>query len=221
MRATATFLMMLLLGFSAARAAPVPAIDLLDPKVEYSADFYLRGEAGDYSGRVWHAPGKHRREVATAKGMQVYLFRRDLDRAYLITPETKWYMAFGFKAVGDLIGGIDQLSVERSNPRAETVAGIATTRYDTRAQSAQGGKFDGQTWFTREGIAVRIRGTVRYDGKDMQVETGLMNLRIERQDPSRFELPKDHRGMNMAGMDLQGLAKGLGGLRGMMGGGGR
>ncbi len=217
MRTMTYVLAVFLLAVRPVWAAPVAAVDLLDPKVEYSADFYLRADTGDYSGRVWHAPGKHRREVATAKGLQIYLFRRDADRAYVITPQQKWYVAFGFRSVGDLIGGIDQLLVERSNPRSETIGGIATTRYDTVAQSPQGGRFDGQAWFTKDTIPIKIKGIVRYNGKDMAVETGLLNLKVASQDPGLFELPRDYRGMNMAGVDLQGLAKGLQGLRGALG----
>lgn len=198
-------------------AADPTALDLLDAPVSYRADFFLKveGEAGRYEGEVHHRPGRHRRDVTTAQGRQVFLFRRDSDQAVMMLPDRNWYLALSFRAVSALVGGAETMVVTRGKGVADRVAGEAVTRYPTQASSPKGGQFKGDTWFTRDGIMVKMAGVVRYDNRDTRFETALTSLRRGPVAADVFEVPKDYKGLSLLGMDLERMGAMVEGLRRM------
>lgn len=193
------------------------ALDLLDVPVSYSADFSVSSDKGSYDGQVWHAPGRERRDYATQGGSQAVLLRRDTDSAYLMKPSGRWYVGLGFQAVGALAGGIDNLSVERRKVRDENVGGIRATLYKVSAIGPQNSRFDGDAWFTKEGILVRAVGQLtEANGHHTPVETQLTNLKVGRVDERVFELPAGWFGMDLRSVPPDRIAQAVEGLKPML-----
>lgn len=190
------------------------ALDLLDVAVSYTADFTVSGDKGQYSGTVWHAPGRERRDFGTKGGGQTVLLRRDTDSAYLMKPSGRWYVGLGFNAVGSLAGGIDSLVVDRTRIRDETVGGIRATRYKVAAAGPKGTRFDGDGWFSKEGILVRAVGTLTGpDGRLSQVQTSLSGLKIGQVEERLFELPAGWLGMDLRSVPPERIAQAVENLK--------
>lgn len=201
----------------AARAAAERALDLLDAPVPYTAEFYVSSAKGTYRGSVWHAPGRQRRDFDTQGGGQTILLRRDTDSAYLLKPSGRWYVGLGFKAVGALAGGLDKLVVDRQPMGEDKVAGMRATRYKIAATGPKGSRFDGDAWFTREGIMVKAAGVaVAPDGQRQEVETGLNRLKLGKVDERMFELPSGYFGMDLRSVPAERLEQAVEGLRPML-----
>lgn len=193
------------------------AIDLLDVPVSYTADFTVSSDKGTYSGKVWHAFGRERRDFGTSGGGQSILLRRDTDSAYLMKPSGRWYVGLGFRAVGQLAGGIDSLTVERRRVGEETVGGIRATRYKVTATGPKGSRFDGDAWFSKEDILVRATGWLSEGGgKEMGVEMTLTNLKVGRVDESVFEVPAGWLSMDLRSVPPEKIAQAVEGLRPML-----
>jgi len=198
------------------------AFDLLDAPVSYSAHFSVSSDKGTYEGNVWHAPGRERRDFGTVDGGQAVLLRRDKDAAYLIAPSRRWYVGFGLRAAAALAGGLDGLSVERKKVRDEVVGGLKTTRYKVNA-SGGGGRFDGDAWFTRDGILVKAAGTLTgKGGNPSRVETSLSDVAVGPVDEAMLNLPAGFFGLDLRSVPAEGLQQAIEGVKGMMSGkGGR
>lgn len=183
------------------QAAPLALSDVLDAKLDYSADFYVQTTGrGSYTGSVIHAPGRERREFDSKQGHQVLLLRRDIDEASVAWPERKWYVKSDFASLAQLIGGFDGITVDAKKTGSETVGREACTRYDVNSPN-----FKGKIWLTRDNILMRATGTARFQGREMPVEIGLRNLQRITSDPSAFVLPADYVGMplNLSKLGLQ------------------
>lgn len=207
-----------LLSVAAAWALPAaaePALDLLDARVPYAADFTVTSGRGTYTGQVWHMPGMERRDFATAAGGQALIVRRDQDAAYLLKPAGRWYVALGLRAVGVLAGGIDAMTAERRKVRDETVGGIPATRWKVKAGGPRGG-FDGEMWTSRDGIVVKAAGRLG-DGADAEpVEMALSGLKVGPVDARLFELPSGWLGMDLRKVPPEKVEQALEGLRPML-----
>ena len=204
-----------------AGAAAEDALDLLDAPVAYTAHYTVSSDKGSYEGTVWHAPGRERREFATVAGGQAVLLRRDKDAAYLLAPSRKWYVGFGLHAVAALAGGLDGFTVERRRVRDETMAGLKATRYKVTA-SGGGGRFDGDAWFSREGIVLKLAGSlVGRDGIARPVETSLSDVAVGPVDEAMLSLPAGYFGLDLRSVAPENLQQAVEGVKTMMGGGGR
>lgn len=214
--AAAAFAAMLAAGQAGATESAETALDLLDAPVAYTAHFTVSGPQGSYEGRVWHVHGRERREWVTASGTQAVLIDRGADAAYLLSPAGKWYVGFGLHAAAALAGGLDGLSVERHRLGEETVGGVRATRYRIAATDGEGRRFDGDTWFSRDGIMVKAAGKLTADGKVTPVETGLSQLAVGSADPSQLQLPGGYFGMDLRTVPPDQLVKAVNGLKPML-----
>lgn len=198
-------------------AAAESALDLLDAKVPYKAQFYVDDGRQTYRGTVWHAPGRQRRDFDTQDGGQAVLLRRDTDRAYLMKPGGRWYVGLSLPAAAALAGGLDAMSVERTRLKVENVAGIRATKFRVAAVAAKGGRFDGDAWFSTDGILVKAKGTLsEANGRATQVETGLERLQIGAVDERMFELPAGWMGLDLGSIPADRIGPALEGLRPML-----
>jgi hypothetical protein len=176
-------------------ATPVSAADLLDAKVDYTADYYLTSNNGHFHGTVIHAPGRERRDFDSSGGHQTLVLRRDIDEATILWPERKWYVTTSFASVANLIGGFDGVMLDREAVGHEVVGGEPTTRYQVQGSSGDRGRFQGQMWFTKDDILIKAVGHVVFNGREMAVETGLTHLRRIKADPAAFVRPADYHGI--------------------------
>ena len=196
----------------AAMAAEV-ALDLLDAPVSYTADFTVSSPRGAYAGKVWHAPGRERRDVATSGGGQGVLILRDTDAAYVLGLSGKWYVGVSLKAAGTLAGGLDSWRVERSKLREESVAGIRATKWKVRADGPKGG-FTGEIWTSRDGIVVKAVGVVdNPDGDDQPVEMALSGLRVGAVDRQKLELPQGWFGFDLRKVPADRIEQAIEGIK--------
>ena len=192
------------------------ALDLLDAQVPYTAAFYVSSDKGTYNGTVWHAPGRERRDFETNGGGQAVLVRRDTDSAYLMKPSGRWYVGLTLNAAVGLAGGLDGMSVNRTKLKEEVVAGIKAVRYRVDATSPRG-KFNGDAWFSREGIMVRAVGTLTDTrGRTTPVETGLSSLKVGKVEERVFELPAGWLGMDLRSVPAERLEQAVESLRPML-----
>jgi hypothetical protein len=177
------------------RAEQVSVAQLLDAKADYVADFYLTSGGSRYQGSVVHAPGRERREFDTPAGRQILLLRRDIDEAAVVLPDRKLYLRTSFQAMAGMVGGFDDVVLDRSPTGAEKVSGQSTTRYAIAGAGGQSGRFTGTVWMTKDGILMRARGRVLFNGRDTPVELGLTALRRIKADPSAFVPPAGYTGI--------------------------
>jgi len=191
-------------------AAGEPALDLLDAPVAYTAHFSVASDQGVYQGSVWHAPGRERRDFDTIGGGQALLLLRGDDAAYLIKPSGRWYVGVGLHAAAALAGGLDAMVVERKALKDETVGGLRATRYKV---SAAGGRFEGDAWFTKDGIMVKAVGTLQGAGR---VETQLSDLVVGRVDESRLAVPPGYFGIDLKSVPPDRLVQAVGSLAPML-----
>lgn len=210
--------LMLMAAAMPARAAE-RLLDLVDPPVSYTASFTVSSDKGTYSGTVWHAPGRERRDFATRDGGQAVVLRRDTDSAFLMKPSGRWYVGLGLGAVGALAGGIDGLTVERTRQGSETVAGIRATKFRVSGSGPRGSRFDGHAWFSPQGILLRAEGDLTAPGgQTSPVETRLDNVRLGAVDDSLFEMPKGWMALDLRSVPPERLVQAMESLRPLLSG---
>lgn len=192
------------------------ALDLLDTATPYTADFTISSGRGTYHGKVWHAKGRERREVATSGGGQAVLLMRDADAAYLLGLSGKWYVGLSLRAAGALAGGLDSWQITRTKLREETVAGLKATRWKARAEGPKGG-FVGEIWTTRDGIVVKAVGTIdNANGDDSPVEMTLSGVRVGAVDRQMLELPQGWFGFDLRKVPAERVEQAIEGLKPML-----
>lgn len=200
-------------------AAAENVLDLLDAKVSYQAQFYVDDGKEIYRGTVWHAPGRQRRDVVTKSGDQILLLRRDTDRAFLMKPSAKWYVGLSLPAAAFLAGGLDSMVVQRSRLKVETVAGLRATKFRIAAIASKGGRFDGDAWFSKDGILVRAKGILTHpNGRAMPVETALEQVKLGAVDEALFDLPAGWFGLDLGTIPAENIGSVLESMRPMLGG---
>ena len=119
--------------------------------------------------------------------------RLDIDEATILWPERKFYLTTSIGSMDGMVGGIENMTVDRRRSGNETIGGEPCTRYEVSGTSPQGGDFHGRMWFTRDGIMMKAMGTVHFLGKETPIDLGLLNVRRMRIDPSAFVRPSDYR----------------------------
>ena len=153
------------------------ALDVLDAGVSYSANYAASDGHGLFTGKVWHEPGRERRDFATKHGEQTALLRRDMDAAYLINSTAHWYVAVSFRAAVALADGLDELTVNRQKIGPDPVEGQKTTRYHISAHAKSGRAFEGDLWALASGVPVKLAGTAS-EANGRQTEVMLVQTNI-------------------------------------------
>ena len=191
---------------------PATAAQLSRPQVEYSADSTVQTEDMTLEEKVYYTPAKERREMhgAAAGGQadMAQIFRHDSKVMWQLMPSEKMYMEhpIGKSKTSD----VSQWDFEETVMGEETLNGVKVTKYKTIATSTDGKKYGGFSWRTKEGIAIKTDLLYKEGNEKKRMVTELKNLKIGKQDPQLFEVPKDFTKFDMAGM--------MGGMGGMTGG---
>ncbi len=200
-----------LLAVAAGRARATAAqalFDLLDPPVSYSARFSVTSDRGTFRGAVWHVPGTERWDFTTAYGPQALLLKRRAGIVYLLSPKARWYVGIGLNAASMLAGGIGSLTVTRHRLGPAMMNGQRTVRYRIEATAPGRGRFDGDAWFTPDGILVRAAGLlVDGAGHAQRVATNLYDLHRGRVAAARMALPNGYFGLDLSKMAPQAVER--------------
>jgi len=175
---------------SAQMSIALNALDLVDAKVDYQADYALTSGTQHFRGKVSHAPARERWEFTTASGQQVLLLRRDIDEAAMLWPERRWYMSTTFTAMSTLLGGLGSDLLHGRETGIERLEGETVTRYHVDK-----GAFTGDLWRTSDGILIKAVGVVTYQGSPTAGQLVLSNIRRVKTDPRLFVRPQDYFGI--------------------------
>ncbi len=185
-----------------------------EPKVEYSADSLIETEGGVFKGRVFHAPGKERREQASGGVKQIIITRLDKKVVWVLMPGQKTYMETAItdeKGTQGTWQDPSQFDYEMTTLGQETVNGVKAVKNRITATSRQGVEYIGFMWVTKEGILVRMESAVK-DKSSTRIKMDLKNIKIGVQSPSLFEVPAGYSKMGLGGMfdmkDMQDMMKG-------------
>ena len=184
------------LSASAQMSIALSALDLVDAKVDYQAQYALTSGTQHFSGTVIHAPSRERWEFTTGSGPQVLLLRRDIDEAAMLWPQRRWYMSSTFSMMSSLMGGLGTDLLQGREAGIEKFQGETVTRYHVDK-----GAFVGDLWRSSDGILVKAVGTVTYNGSPTKGELVLSNIQRVKADPALFVRPEGYFGipLNLGG----------------------
>ncbi|MDT8284550.1 MAG: DUF4412 domain-containing protein [Thermovirgaceae bacterium] len=183
----------MVIGFCAMLSAS--SINAEGTTVQYSATETISTERGDVEARIFVAPGMKRMEMSEA----TQILRFDKGVIWVLMPQQRMYMERSIASAPE--GGGTLKYLEKENLGKETVNGIAATKYKTVAEDPQGNRLQGFSWFTDDGILVKNDMKVQSGGRSAQVKSEISDLKVERQDPSLFEIPQGFNKLAMpAGM---------------------
>jgi len=181
---------------------PVWAAQLSRPQVEYSADSVMQTEDSTTEQRVYVTPAKERRETLVGSGDaaegSVQIFRRDSKVMWLLMPSEKMYMehSMGKGNAKD----VSQWDFEETVMGEEILNGVKVTKYKTIATSTDGKKYGGFSWRTKEGISIKTDLLYKEGNEKHRMMTELKNVKVGKQDPQLFEIPKGYTKLDMSGM---------------------
>ena len=175
---------------SAQMSIAMSALDLVDARVDYQADYALTSGNQHFRGTVVHAPGRERWEFTTGSGQQVLLLRRDIDEAAMLWPQRRWFMSTTFSMMSNLMGGLGTDLLHGREAGIEKLQGETVTRYHVDK-----GAFVGDLWRSTDGILVKAAGVVTYNGSPASGELVLSNVRRVKADPTLFVRPEGYFGI--------------------------
>jgi hypothetical protein len=151
---------------------------------QYSAMERMSTERGDVDARVFVAPDMKRMEMHDS----IQIIRFDKGVMWVLMPKQRMYMENPIPAGS---GGSSNLKyLEKEKLGKETVNGISATKYRTVAEDPQGNRLEGMSWLTDDGILVKNDMQLKGEGRTMQVKIEISDLKVGKQDPSLFEVPK-------------------------------
>jgi hypothetical protein len=104
----------------------------------------------------------------------------------------------------------------------DNVAGLRATRYRVAATAGHAGRFDGDVWFSKDGILVKATGTLTGpDGRAGRVETSLSDVDVGQVDEAMLTLPAGYFGMDLRSIPPERLQQAVEGLKPLLEGRGR
>lgn len=198
----------------AAAAAPQ---GLPVPTVSYSADRIMETEGNTFTGRVYSSGGRERTEIDMQGMPSVMILRPDRQLGWMLMPAQRMYQELDFAKARQQAGTGPSDEVTITEEGADTVEGLATTKYKLLMKDGSAGGF---IWFTADGIAVKMDLLSKDGGRKSRMTVTLRNLQVGDVDPQLFELPTGYTAMpSFPGMGAGKGAKGA--LSGLLGRGGR
>ena len=169
------------------------------PRVEYSATMSMESAEGISQGPVYHTPMMERREIVQDGESMVMIIRHDKKVTWTLMPGSKMYMESEFPKEGrqDDLGAY---KFDTTVVGPDTVNGLETTKTKIIMTGPDNVKMGGFMWATKEGIAVKLDAIAVEKKKKERFKMELQNLKVGKQDPSLFEIPKGYEKMDMANM---------------------
>ena len=170
-----------------APAAGAPAATLGDARVGYAADRILVFDGQRFVGRIWQMPGVQRHEQPLGGVTPAFILHRDRAIGDVVLPKLHTVVEFALPKAFALL---EDPGLLRHPLGAETVNGIPATRYAVD-ETVPEGHAAGSLWLSRDGILVKCEGSfTATNGKVWTIRWELRHVRIGRQDPALFALPK-------------------------------
>ena len=185
------------------QAGIAPAADRLN--VEYSADQVIEAEAGAMPARVYATPTMERREMNQGGVSMIMITRHDKKVIWNLMPEDKMYMEMAMKESSDKTY-MSAYKIEQTPLGQETLDGQSLNKSKIVMTHTSGSKMGGFMWTTRDGILAKIDAIAVDKGSKDRFKMEQTNIKVGKQPPELFEIPKGFQAMNMGDM-----------LKGMMG----
>jgi len=160
------------------------ALDLVDAKTDYEADYQLVSGRQVFDGHILHMPHRERWEFTNGGAQEVLLLRRDLDEAMMLWPEKRWYMSANFSFMSSMLGGLGNEVLRGREAGVEKVGNETAIRY-----RVDKGSFIGDFWRSQDGILLRAKGKIIFNGQPTDGELVLYNLKRAKSDPLMFDKP--------------------------------
>ena len=171
------------------------------PQAEYSADSVMQTEEGAIQQHVSVTPTKERKETLTGAGEgAVQIFRYDTKVMWTLMPSENMYMEYSLTGAREQGNDPSEWTYEDTVMGEETLNGVKVTKYKTIATSADGKKYGGFSWRTKEGINLKQDLLYKEGNEKKRMLTELNNLKIGKQDPKLFEIPDGFTKFDMGGM---------------------
>jgi hypothetical protein len=167
-------------------AGTAPAATLGQAQIGFSADRTLIVDGRTYQGKMWAMPGRERHEQAIQGFRPIFLLHSESPIGEIVLPQLKTIAQFKMPPEAHiLVTG----ELKKHPVGAETINGIATTRY-TVDETLPEGRATGTLWLSREGIPMRLDGSfTKQNGKVSTVHWELSHVRIGPQPAALFETP--------------------------------
>lgn len=175
--------------------------DILDPPVAYAADFQVISGRQVIQGLVFHTLGKGRYEYDLRGEKYILLLRRDRNLAYWLIPARRLCVILSVDAIGQAGGGLEKLTLTRSDDGSEKIDGMDTRRFKLTGEGP-GVQFAGTIWENTDGIVVKVIGESSSFKKGTSVEMTMSNILMQPQKDSLFEVPAGFIELAMQNMDL-------------------
>jgi hypothetical protein len=169
------------------------------PQVEYSADTVMETAEVSMKGHVNYAPAGERRDMVTEGGdKMIMIIRHDKKLAWTLMPSEKMYMEMNLdQANAQAKDDASKYKIEQTVVGSESLNGVNTTKSKIIMTGPKGEKMAGFMWTTKDNIVVKM-DAIAIDKKDKhRFKTELTDLKIGKQDPALFEIPKGYTKMGM------------------------
>jgi len=171
------------------------------PKVEYSATMNMETADAVIQGPVYYRPGMERREYVQDGESTVMIIRHDKKVVWMLMPSDEMYMETPFSKEGRS----DDLSAYHVDAKVvgnETVNGMNATKSKIIMTAPDGGKMGGFWWATKDGIIIKMDAIAVDKAKKSKerFKLELTDLKVGKQDPALFEIPKGYEKMDMGSM---------------------
>ncbi len=181
------------------------------PQAEYSADAVMQTEEGIIKQHISVTPTKERKETQSGPGEgAVQIFRYDTKVMWTLMPSESMYMEYSLAGGQGQGNDPSQWTYEDTVMGEETLNGVHVTKYKTVATSMDGKKYGGFSWRTQEGIPLKQDLLYKEGNEKKRMLTELSNLKVDKQDPTLFEIPEGFTKFDMGGM--MGMGGGMGRL---------
>jgi len=209
-----------LLSTTLMAASAWAAVNLLDLKVEYSADSIAGSGTNPQTGRLWRTPTALRFETTDATRAQTFIVRFDRNAAWMLVPELKLVLETDLAALSQMSGLPD--ASEKLHPvevGVETIDGTRANKYKVSADDPKAGWFRGFVWRTTQGVVLKVEGEGEHQGRLGVVHLQFRNVRIGPQDPALFDPPADYKRMTVSEAQIETVLKGIEQMKRLGGGG--
>jgi hypothetical protein len=193
-----------------AMAGTVHAATPAQPRVEYSADTVMETAEVSMKGHVNYAPKRERREMVTDGGdKMIMIMRLDKKMAWTLMPSEKMYIEMNLdQANSQAKDDTSKYKIEQTVIGPEMLNGVNTTKSKIIMTGPKGEKMGGFMWMTKDNIVVKMDAIAINKKDKMRFKTELTNLKVGKQDPALFEIPKGYTKMNMGMPDIGKMLKG-------------
>jgi outer membrane lipoprotein-sorting protein len=179
---------------SVASAGAVRAAGLAEPKVEYPADQVAGSGDLTLKSKVYHAPGKQRMDMEEGEGKQIIIMRADRKLFWIVMPEQRMYMEKSLEEGKKERRDLTDCAFTQKAAGKESVNRVDAAKSEIEVSCPDTSEYSGTMWTSKEDIMVKMDAVAKGKGSKGRFRTELKNLKIGKQDPNLFEVPRipDH-----------------------------